>query len=80
MLLSRKKGGVGEQNLGVLCTTPFNSWKNAIEKFKLHEMKEYYKNCVMTVQTLKHNISTNFSINLLLDKSLKDKISLNKNL
>lgn len=41
-------------------------------------MKEYHKNCVMTVQTLKHNISTNFSINLLLDKSLKDQISLNR--
>lgn len=57
VLFSRKKGGIGDQALGVLCTVQFNSWKNAIEKFSLHEMKEYHKNCIITVQTLRHNVS-----------------------
>ncbi|KAF0753351.1 zinc finger MYM-type protein 1-like [Aphis craccivora] len=73
VLYSRKKGGIGDQALGVLCTVQFNSWKNAIEKFSLHEMKEYHKNCIITVQTLRHNVS-------MLDQSLKDKISFNRKL
>jgi len=80
VLFSRKKGGIGDQALGVLCTVQFNSWKNAIEKFSLHEMKEYHKNCIITVQTLRHNVSSNTSINLLLDQSLKYQISFNRKL
>jgi hypothetical protein len=43
-------------------------------------MKEYHKNCIITVQTLRHNVSSNTSINLLLDQSLKDQISFNRKL
>ena len=45
-------GGIGDQPLGQLCSLKFNNWKCAIEKFSNHEICQYHKNSIATVENL----------------------------
>ena len=42
------------QALGALCTKKFDKWKNALEKFKEHELSQYHWNSLMFAEGLKN--------------------------
>jgi len=72
-------GGMGNQKLGYMCTTVFNNWKDAIERFYNHQNCAYHMDSIEIADNLiKIRFDKQLPINQQLDNKLKEEVIKNR--